>query len=947
MNTYSLTRDPLPAGHLAAYGFEPEVIACWVNSGVVQLMPLQVDAVMRTGLLRGSNVLALAPTSAGKTFVGEMAAVRHWQAGRKAVFLCPTRALVAEQFRHLESRYAPLGIRVAMATADYTRHDAAIRRGDYDFAVMVYEKLRAFLVSCPDMIFSMGVAVADELQILGDQERGETADLLLTRLTRAEPRVQVVGLSAVVENGDTLAAWLDAELLMSTVRPAELREGIYCREHNAFHYRTAAQREWTDELLPADIRDRQTAAGNDGDGDCSAGIVELCTALALAGENCLLFVPTRALSRQLCIAVASEMGVQADEVSSPMWDELRLAEDSLVRRQLLECMPAGVAFHNSELTAELRSMVEKSFEAGSIRVLVATPTLAQGVNLRAKNVIQIPIMLRGHGSGNTQRAAQAPLSVSRYRNQAGRAGRLGAGEPFGRSILIAGSHLEAARLSRAYVQAQPESVSRAFTDHSMDHFVLECVHSGLADSYSGIHAALAHTFAWHSGAVTADRALEDRLGECIRGLLDLQLIDESGGHRLRLTGSGQAMAAGGFRAETIREMMSFCSAWRTRTPADFEILCLCAFTADGEAFALSATAAEMKSNLWLRAARERMDRGGELRSDELRRLMEPAGGLALAGHGALKMAVIAGEWVSKKSTAEVEEQFRVVAGTVAALAAHLAWLVGGLASCAAAAQCPEEVGNAIRRLAGRLPQGLTQRAARLSQLQVSGLSRTFLNRLAADGYDSMAALKAAGEHDLKNLLPDFLRQRLSERLKDHNDKRASTKDDEMRLSNAPPSSIKCETQEPPAGAADEPNTENLANAVSRRVDRYDLILNSADPGCVIFYGRRLRLPPKPYALLCLLAERCGNTVTYLSIDEIVWPGEKVEPQQISAHKSTLTRELGKAATKELADTAIVTDPRYGLRMNLKLERVCIKPQARTGTSGPFVSSQIQPESQRI
>jgi ATP-dependent DNA helicase len=41
----------------------------------------------------------MAPTSSGKTMVGELAALRATQNGGRSVFLLPTKALVNEQYR--------------------------------------------------------------------------------------------------------------------------------------------------------------------------------------------------------------------------------------------------------------------------------------------------------------------------------------------------------------------------------------------------------------------------------------------------------------------------------------------------------------------------------------------------------------------------------------------------------------------------------------------------------------------------------------------------------------------------------------------------------------------------------------------------------------------------------------------------------------------------------
>lgn len=102
----------------------------------------------------------------------------------------------------------------------------------------------------------------------------------------------------------------------------------------------------------------------------------------------------------------------------------------------------------------------------------------------------------------------------------------------------------------------------------------------------------------------------------------------------------------------------------------------------------------------------------------------------------------------------------------------------------------------------------------------------------------------------------------------------------------------------------------------------DLAFPGPDNGEVRWRGRLVRLTPQQFALLRLLAERAGETVRYEEIDERLWPDAKVERQMVYHHRKELVDRLGAGA----AD-AIVTDRRWGLRLDLAPERIALPARA--------------------
>ncbi|MCA8277344.1 DEAD/DEAH box helicase [Burkholderia sp. AU30280] len=217
---------------LLPHGFPQSVVDQWASRFPDGLNPLQLRAVNEFGVLASKSLMVIAPTSSGKTLIGELAAVQAVLAGRKAIFLLPYRALVNEKCEEFSARYGEVGLRVVRCTGDANDTVGAILSSRYDIAFFTYEMFLNIALTSPHVLNRLGVVVLDEGQFITDSRRGITVELLLAMLTRARARgvaPQLLVLSAVLGQLNGFNQWLDVAVLQSNVRPVPLVEGVLDR----------------------------------------------------------------------------------------------------------------------------------------------------------------------------------------------------------------------------------------------------------------------------------------------------------------------------------------------------------------------------------------------------------------------------------------------------------------------------------------------------------------------------------------------------------------------------------------------------------------------------------------------------------------------------------------------------------------------------------------------
>ncbi len=423
---------------LGAFGISPAIRASWAGS-IATLNGLQLAAINEYGVLDGENLVVTAPTSSGKTMIGELAALQKTHTRQRAIFLLPMKALVNDKFDQFTRMYGPVGIHTIRATGEHSDQIPELLRGQFDVALLTYEEFTVLALGNPHLLDLAATVVVDEAQMLADSSRGSNLEFLLTLLNSRRGHTgypQVITLSAVVGDIGGLDRWLGGRHLHWEHRPVPLLEGVI-DDAGSYRFRDGAS---TEHVTPGFIQPLHVQGSR-------RLLIPLVRRLLGEGKKIVVFRESRRQSVACSVYLSQSLGLPS---YAPV-TALNLDEPSASSVTLRQVLQGGVAFHNSDLSRDERRIIEEAFrDPGSgLRVIVATPTLAMGVNTPAAAVAIVGLTHPG--------PVPTPYSVAEYKNMAGRAGRLGFTDR-GESYLIPSSGLDPSRGWDQYVNGQLETL---------------------------------------------------------------------------------------------------------------------------------------------------------------------------------------------------------------------------------------------------------------------------------------------------------------------------------------------------------------------------------------------------------------------------------------------------------------------------------------------------------
>ena len=420
------------------------------HQAMFELLPPQRAALLEQGLLDQAKTAIVVdlPTSGGKTLLAQfriLQALNQFDADDGWIaYVAPTRALAAQLTRRLRQDFEPVGVRVEQLTAAVevdAFEEQLLSDVEQPFHVLIStpEKL-SLVIRNKNVARPLALVVMDEAHNLEDDSRGLRIEFLLATVKRDCPQANFLLLTPYVEGSESVARWLAQDVNAGQAislgatpwKPNERIIGLYRAAaddseragwHLAYETLTATEKAMplrgthrVGGVKPINVpksrvlsKDRQAGLGLQ---TAAIGAVMSARGTSIAVANNIRTVWTMA-----------DKAAQSLPAFDKIPDDIRLVQDFLRTEissdfPLVETLKHGVGVHHAGLSEDVRSLMEWLAETGSLRMLCATSTIAQGINFPVSSVFLASRFIPAEGRS-------VEMSPREFWNLAGRAGRIG------------------------------------------------------------------------------------------------------------------------------------------------------------------------------------------------------------------------------------------------------------------------------------------------------------------------------------------------------------------------------------------------------------------------------------------------------------------------------------------------------------------------------------------
>lgn len=390
---------------------------------VVELFHSQKQALPK--VLEQNGAVVSLPTSSGKTRVAELAILDllSKEPESKVLYLAPFRSLAFEIEELLSKIFEPNGFGVSQLYdgPQFTKLDELIIQ-DTSIIIATPEKAKALIRSKTELKSSVKLIIIDEGHLLGPEKRYVFSEMFIEelRLYLKRNNGKIVLLSAVLPNSDEIANWISGDKenkLNSDWRPSTQRFGLLEYTGNNVNIiwqgnMRSFNRNFVNSFIVKKPRSEYLFPKSKRE-----AIAISAVKLSLSGSVLIFVYRKNMVMTQAESVVEAMKNEEMKHVWSKTteWNIFKMACEEVYGSQskILQYAELGVLCHHGGLPREVRISMERLMRTSNPKVIIATSTLGQGVNIGVSTVI----------IANVWYDAQTTLKANDFWNIVGRAGR--------------------------------------------------------------------------------------------------------------------------------------------------------------------------------------------------------------------------------------------------------------------------------------------------------------------------------------------------------------------------------------------------------------------------------------------------------------------------------------------------------------------------------------------
>lgn len=384
-----------------------------------QLFPYQLDEFQQqavAALDANQSLVVSAPTGSGKTMVGEYAIYRALQNEQRVFYTTPLKALSNQKLRDFQQMFGAEAVGLLTGDLSINREAPVLVMTTEIFRNILYGTLTEVVNTSLQGVTSV---ILDECHYMNDRQRGTVWE---ESIIYCPPEIQLIALSATIANAQQLVDWMSwvhgpTQLIESDWRPVPLAY-FFGNAKGLFPLLNQKQ---------AALNPRLKAQAKKHHGhrhQRRADSPDVIAVLQQLRERAMLPAIYFIFSRKGCdrtVQSTSHLNLlnpaESKEIQVQI-ENFRRQHPDVGRPEQFTAIAHGIAAHHAGLLPQWKTWVEELFQAGLIKVVFATETLAAGINMPARTTVIASLSKRtdlGHRL----------LTASEFLQMAGRAGRRG------------------------------------------------------------------------------------------------------------------------------------------------------------------------------------------------------------------------------------------------------------------------------------------------------------------------------------------------------------------------------------------------------------------------------------------------------------------------------------------------------------------------------------------